>query len=198
LEINSAAVTEARKAGLDVEKRSISQEASQRPHFYDVVCHFQVLEHVEDPFGLMRDAASVIKPGGLMVFAVPSEDSFLGIAESSLLNMPPHHLTRWTDQALFNLLDRVGLEPMEAWHETVADYHSDWHRQVLVGAGLRSLVHAKPELLGSGWSNRLNRILSRLPNVGQYLAKRGLSRYPLAARGHSVCVVAASHGRARA
>ena len=190
LEFNDAAVQAGREIGLDVEKRSIEQVAVECPQSYDVVCHFQVLEHVEDPLGFMRDSAAAIRPGGRMIVAVPSEDSFIGIAESSWLNMPPHHLTRWTDQALSNILTKVGLRPAEIWHEEVAPYHVEWHRRVLTMAGLRSAVGSNPQQLTSRGFKMAERLLFRMPGVRTSLISRGLAAYPFAARGHTVCVVA--------
>lgn len=189
LEFNQLAVQKARNAGLQVEVKTVGQEAADRPAHDDVVCHFQVLEHVETPLGFMAECAQALKPGGLMVVAVPAEDSFLGLAESSWLNMPPHHLTRWTDRSLGLLLRRVGMEPLELWHEDVASYHQDWHRSVVTMAGWHSLFGRRPGMIGSRYRNRLLREACRVPGIATALYARGIARHPEAARGHTVCIV---------
>lgn len=189
LEFNQLAVQKARDAGLQVEVKPVGQEATDRPAHYDVVCHFQVLEHVEAPLSFMAECAQALKPGGLMIVAVPAEDSFLGLAESSWLNMPPHHLTRWTDQSLDSMLRRVGMEPLELWHEEVASYHKDWHRSVVTMAGWRSLLGQRPGMIGSRYVNRLLREACRVPGIANSLYARGMTRHPQAARGHTVCIV---------
>lgn len=88
-----------------------------------MVCFFQVLEHVPDPRGFLNDAIKCLKPGGLLIFSVPSEDSFLSFAVNNVLNMPPHHLTRWSDRALRDLTSRFSLSIVSIHHEILADVH---------------------------------------------------------------------------
>ena len=93
LEFNQAAVQAACAAGHDVVCRTLSDGAAQRPGHHDLVCHFQVLEHVPDPLAFTRDSVAARRPGGLLLVAVPAEDRFIGQQRDAWLNMPPHHLT---------------------------------------------------------------------------------------------------------
>lgn len=188
LEFNTGAVKIARAAGLDVEMRAIEDEARDQAGRYDVVCHFQVLEHVSDPRAFMRSCAQALKPGGTLIVAVPAEDSFIGLAESSWLNMPPHHLSRWTDGALSRLFNEVDVEPGACWHEPVADIHRNWHRSVVANAGLYNLLGKQPRLV-AGAVTRLAARLRRSKTIDQILFSRGLAANPNAGRGHSVCLV---------
>ncbi len=116
LEFNQDAVDKGRAAGLRIDMDPVDFHATKHPSAYDVVCHFQVLEHVTHPLAFLTACTALMKPGGLLVVAVPSEDSFLSIVEGGFLNMPPHHLTRWTDSALGFAMKEVGLKPIEIWH----------------------------------------------------------------------------------
>lgn len=194
LEFNDRAVREARDAGLDVEIRSVQDEAAARPESYDVVCHFQVLEHVSDPAGFMAACAAALRPGGHLVVAVPAEDSFVGLAESCWLNMPPHHLSRWSDAALDAAFRRIGVEPLECWHEPVAPLHAAWQAEVAAKAGWLSLWGAAPATVARPLRDRAGRALRRVPGVTSWLQQRGLARFPQLSRGHTVCMV----GRKRA
>lgn len=187
LEFNQGAVQAARQAGLDVDMRGIDAEAQALPAGYDVVCHFQVLEHVDDPAGFMRHCVDALRPGGKLVVAVPAEDSFIGLAESSWLNMPPHHLSRWTAPALRRAFEQLGVEPLAAWHEPVSPLHRAWHRSVVVNAGWLSLARTAPRLVARS-AQRMKRLALRLPGVEAALYARGLAAYPQAARGHSLCM----------
>jgi SAM-dependent methyltransferase len=189
LEFNQLAVQTARAAGLDVEVRGLEQEAQSQAGVYDVVCHFQVLEHVTDPAGFMRLCAQALKPGGRMIVAVPAEDSFYGLAESVFLNMPPHHLTRWTDRALATVFRQAGVEPTHFWHEPVADFHQDWQRGVAMRAGWQNLFGSQPQLMISPVSQKLMNLLRWVPGLDDWLYRRGLAAYPDMARGSTVCVV---------
>lgn len=189
LEFNSAAVAKATAMGHEVEVRTIADEAADRTGAYDVVCHFQVLEHVADPEGFMRDCAKVLKPGGTMIVAVPAEDSFIGRTESGWLNMPPHHMTRWTDNALANIFNRFGINPTQVWHEPVADFHTKGHHHAVVTAGLRAVLGSEPRLVGDRACRLAVRASYLWPAIAQRLYARGLERYPEVSRGHTVCLM---------
>jgi SAM-dependent methyltransferase len=189
LEFNEEAVRKATGLGLDVVIRGVEDEAQERPGRYDVVCHFQVLEHVSNVAEFMRASVDALRPGGVMLVTVPAEDSFLRIAESAWLNMPPHHVTRWTDRALTNLYSRLKLDVKEVWHEPIAPFHRDWYRSVMVSSGFGSLFGQSPRLEATGWIPRLAGRLGKIPAVGEWLMHRGESNFDHRGRGHSVCVV---------
>jgi SAM-dependent methyltransferase len=75
---------------------------------YDVVCCFQVMEHVRDPKALFGDMVQAAKPGGLIVVGVPHVPSALTRIPNFLINAPPHHLTWWTRPALAELARSAG------------------------------------------------------------------------------------------
>jgi hypothetical protein len=71
-----------------------------------------------------------LKPGGLLIFGVPNNDSFLRYADNAVLNRPPHHMGLWTPKSLSKLpkvfkivLERLELEPLA---------EIDWYCAVMV------------------------------------------------------------------
>jgi len=90
---------------------------------YDVVCGFQVLEHVTDPKEFIQSALGFLKPNGLLILSVPSEDSFLGNIDGWALNYPPHHVTRYTNQCLENIATLFNLECVALYNEPLAEFH---------------------------------------------------------------------------
>lgn len=91
-------------------KKSAEEHAQSHVDAYDVVCSFQVLEHVTELRAFVDALAKMLKPGGLMVLSAPCEDSHIGTRVNESLNMPPHHMTRWTGTAFASLGKIMGLE----------------------------------------------------------------------------------------
>lgn len=76
---------------------------------YDVVSAFQVLEHVENPLGFLKQMREAVKPDGKVIVAVPLIPSPALEIPAFPINMPPHHLTFWTGPALRRLFEAAGL-----------------------------------------------------------------------------------------
>lgn len=81
---------------------------STTPGSFDVVTAFQVLEHVADPVGFIRDARTLLVPGGCLALGVPNWRVWRILRE--WLDHPPHHLTRWSRMSLTGALERGGFE----------------------------------------------------------------------------------------
>jgi len=111
--------------GIKIENISVHELAKNNIKF-DVVCSFQVLEHVGDPYKFIQSALECLKKKGLFIIAVPSESSFIKYARNSILNMPPHHITRWTDKALYSLSNLFPIDTIGVYHEKVSDIHKEW------------------------------------------------------------------------
>lgn len=59
------------ESGLSVDYRHVSAEdmALQEPGGFDLVCCMELLEHVPDPASTVRACATLVKPGGQVVFS---------------------------------------------------------------------------------------------------------------------------------
>jgi 2-polyprenyl-3-methyl-5-hydroxy-6-metoxy-1,4-benzoquinol methylase len=123
LELSDSAITVARRQGLSVHKGSVEEYCTKHGGEYDVVCSFQVLEHVANPRSFVEASLRCLRPGGKLIQSVPSENSFLGQEVNNILNMPPHHVTRWTDTALLRLAELFDLAVVELRHDTLSDRH---------------------------------------------------------------------------
>jgi len=47
---------------------------------YDAICCLEVIEHVENPWQLLRDAFSILRPGGYLILSTPNISSFFSRA----------------------------------------------------------------------------------------------------------------------
>jgi len=132
LEFSSQAVNMARERGVDLRRESVEEHAASNAGRYDVVCSFQVLEHVSNPRSFLESATSCLKPGGRLMISVPGNDGFLDSAVNASMNLPPHHVSRWSDECLRRLQPRLGLTLDLLLIEPLADEHASWYLQTLL------------------------------------------------------------------
>lgn len=123
LEFSPDAIQQAQQYQLKVYNESIESHSAANRTRYDVCCSFQVLEHVSDPAAFLRGGIDCLRPGGLLLFAVPSADSYVRHISNTYLNMPPHHVTWWRDSTLQTIPIFFPLELVSIEHEKVSDIH---------------------------------------------------------------------------
>ncbi|WP_431284972.1 methyltransferase domain-containing protein [Humitalea sp. 24SJ18S-53] len=81
---------------------------------YDVVCAFQVIEHVTDPRAMAAQMLACLKPGGLLILVAPLWPSTLTRVPNFALNAPPHHVTWWSEPAMAALAGAIGADVVQA------------------------------------------------------------------------------------
>jgi 2-polyprenyl-3-methyl-5-hydroxy-6-metoxy-1,4-benzoquinol methylase len=122
LELNEGAVRTAQSRNLPVLSVGLEEFSRSNPESQDAVCSFQVLEHVPNPKEFIEWCLRSLKPDGKLIFCVPNSESFLK-HQYNLLDMPPHHMLRWSVSAfealeqLFPMrLEKVIREPLASCH----------------------------------------------------------------------------------
>lgn len=112
VDFDPAATARARAAGLSrVLTASFEDFFAAGGGPFDAVIFFQTLEHQQDPRAFLAQAAALLKPGGLILFDIPDADRPLP-AGSGLIDLPPHHLTRWRRATVAKFLAAAGFEPL--------------------------------------------------------------------------------------
>lgn len=124
LELNPDALQAARQSGLLVTSRTVEEHASVCDGRYDVICAFQVLEHISAVREFLEGCIQLLKREGSLILSVPDNRSYIRHIPWDILNMPPHHQGLWDAsslsaiQKLFPLrLQRVSHQPLQAPYE---------------------------------------------------------------------------------
>lgn len=147
LELNKKAAAICREKGLEVFDEMIAEHATQREGYYDMVCMFQVLEHIYDVKGFLESAVITLKKGGKLVIGVPNnEPYFQGYDKYCTLNLPPHHMGLWNKEVfekiapLFNLTINEIRYDVKGSIKTHAYLHAKYLLNIKSIAGKHSIV----------------------------------------------------------
>jgi 2-polyprenyl-3-methyl-5-hydroxy-6-metoxy-1,4-benzoquinol methylase len=137
VELIEYAATRAReRLGLDVHTGPL-REASYPSAWFDAVTMWDVLEHVPDPLGELREIQRILKPGGVVVLRVPDVSSpearFFGSYWIGL--DAPRHLYVFSPTTLAAMLARAGLELVDRLN--LAGNHHAWALSVQGWVGER-------------------------------------------------------------
>lgn len=155
LELNPHAVDICKKERLDVERQLIQETAATAPNTYDVVCYFQVLEHICEINEFITASIQTLKKGGKLIIGVPNNNPYLFVNDKyHTLNLPPHHAGLWNEKSLSSLqsifplqLENVAIEPLQKTYAYFIQYQINHNKNVLAKFGLKTLHKLMPNLL---------------------------------------------------
>jgi len=153
LELNVAAAKAAQQKGLNVLTQSIEDHSIEYENHYDVVCSFQVMEHIADVQSVIAASVKALKVGGRLMISVPNNSSFIKHSPNSIMNMPPHHMCLWDEKSLSKLQDNFEIK-LEGFHyEPLQKYHypviwSNWLYKKLPSKLLAKAVNRISRILG--------------------------------------------------
>jgi len=108
VEPNAGAIDLAKARGTALYCRASGTELPFAASSFDVVMASDVLEHIGDDVGAVREIGRVLKPGGALVFSVPAHPWLFTAHDKALW----HH-RRYTRPTLRQLLTEGGLD--DAW-----------------------------------------------------------------------------------
>jgi 2-polyprenyl-3-methyl-5-hydroxy-6-metoxy-1,4-benzoquinol methylase len=123
LEFSSEAMQKGIQNGCNILRQSIEEHSASNSNKYDAVTAFQVLEHVPNIASFLKSCAQCVKPGGKLIIAVPSDESYLRFSANSILNMPPHHISRWSNTALKGIATLINFKLVRIFHDNMDDLH---------------------------------------------------------------------------
>lgn len=180
LEFSQDAIKLAEGNDVNLINQDIESFAVGYSESYNVVCSFQVLEHVSKPHSFLSAKVQALKPGGKLIVAVPSEDSYLKYITNDILNMPPHHITRWSDFTLRYLTDLFSIKLIDIYHEKLAEIHKKSMVSTLI-----QKCFLKPKLIDVSFKRK---VISKFSSIlaGSLLKSMPSEMYP---NGHTVVAI---------
>ena len=178
IELNPRSVDKMRALGFTIHELMLNQFKEKTTKRFDVVCSFQVLEHVSNPLELIKDMTDLLYPGGKLILSVPNNEVMEKIDpfKNDLLNQPPHHMGHW-DKNVFLSLEKILTEvKIKSFNvEPLASYH-------ILGM-ITKYLRNKVSFLGSNLSRLLVNRITTLPL--QILLHLGFRRF---ISGHTILV----------
>ncbi|WP_197022133.1 bifunctional 2-polyprenyl-6-hydroxyphenol methylase/3-demethylubiquinol 3-O-methyltransferase UbiG [Sediminibacter sp. Hel_I_10] len=160
LELNQKSISQARKKNLNVIGETIQQHAELNQETYDIVCSYQVLEHISDVNSFLKSSIDCLKTGGKMIIAVPNNDSFIKHTEGGVLNKPPHHMGLWNPKSISLLEKHFNVKLNKIYFEPLQDYHVKWYFDTFYGKWIQKNRFFKGLLKKQKIKNALKKIIA--------------------------------------
>ena len=191
LDFNPSAIEQAKKEKIRVINESVENHVFNISSLYSVVTAFQVLEHMADPRKFLQACLDALTPGGLLIISVPSEESFVALQENAVLNMPPHHVSRWTDRSLYSLENIFDITLVCMEHDMLEKIHVETYLSLLANITIRTLLKwNKVEMVDVSLKKR---IVDKLSSYLMPLYRNVFNSSSLWPKGHSVTVIYKKH-----
>lgn len=76
LDFSREAIAKAKANGIDADLCNFDEGVNQPDNSFDIVWAGDIVEHVFDPIGLLREISRVLKNGGLLLTSIPSDVGF--------------------------------------------------------------------------------------------------------------------------
>lgn len=120
-----------------------SQDISQIKEEFDVVCHFEVLEHARDTDSLMKNSLNLLKKGGLLMIGTPDPEGIASYKNRYQLNLPPHHQFDFSKKAFEFLAEKYKLKIYHYQKRELEYRHYEAYVKEITGKDLQ-----QPDMVG--------------------------------------------------
>jgi len=149
IDIDSEAIMNPVARGLNLTHSSAEDFFDNTNQRFDLIVHFEVIEHLQDPYRFMQAVAALLKDGGVTYFQTPnglgldnlalSYNDFRPNAHSIF---PPMHLQAFSTQNITHFLLRCGLKVEEI--STPGNFDVDIVRHFVRGENEFSIINQLP------------------------------------------------------
>lgn len=138
-EYNPHAVKICQNKGLNMITKNIADIKEK----FDVVCNFEVLEHVFDTHKFLQQSVKLLKKGGKLIIGTPDPEGIGAITSKYQLNLPPHHQYDFSKKAFDWIAENFGLKVYDYQKLELTYRHYAKYIKILTGKELD-----KPDLPG--------------------------------------------------
>ena len=170
LEPNKLCHSQLKKEGIE-----ILNNLSELKCKMDTITMFHVLEHVSEPIEFIENILKHLKTGGQLIISVPAMESFIGADSNSILNAPPHHLTKWTLNSLSNVFKNFKLKVDYKEHLDLEDNDYEAYLQYLITNSLYK-------------KNKFDNFIIKIINKIIRMKKTSRSKIPFYIPGHNLII----------
>jgi 2-polyprenyl-3-methyl-5-hydroxy-6-metoxy-1,4-benzoquinol methylase len=153
VDINPALAAHARDRGFEVHTGDLRDlTLSPAP---DAITMWDVIEHVDDPVGVLSACAAAVRPGGWVLFH--TGNARFQIPKARILSrlaphggpylIPQQHLTHWDPSTAEKGLAQAGLTPSRVFFAGTLHYRQEWKRAAM---GVLNGLGSVPPKMGLG------------------------------------------------
>jgi 2-polyprenyl-3-methyl-5-hydroxy-6-metoxy-1,4-benzoquinol methylase len=132
------------------------EEADLPTHYYDAITFWDIIEHVIDPVFCIEKATTLLKPGGVMLFCTPNEDSLLARVAWALYQFtgsyysypalalhPDYHTYFFSRRGFIETISKQNIKPIKSYSQEAFFEHSP------LASEIQKVVIASIEKVGS-------------------------------------------------
>jgi 2-polyprenyl-3-methyl-5-hydroxy-6-metoxy-1,4-benzoquinol methylase len=161
-EFNGQALQMARSKGLEV--FGLETDMKRWEASFDAVFSFHVLEHVADPVAFIKEISALAKPGGKICISVPNQAGPIRHIPDPLMNMPPHHATRWQLKTFRTLADKLNFQILRVAYEPLLLENHNYYSHFWINSkfSARTRTHKAARMILSPILDRFFSLLIRL------------------------------------
>lgn len=121
IELNKMEAEKCRKEHLNV-RQVLIEELDPAVESFDVICSFQVFEHIPNLDSILKQSVRLLTPQGKLIFSVPNMDAFIKYNDAGALNFPPHHINWFVQEAFEYIGEKYGLSLTNVYYEPLQTY----------------------------------------------------------------------------
>jgi 2-polyprenyl-3-methyl-5-hydroxy-6-metoxy-1,4-benzoquinol methylase len=183
LELNKNIINKIKSNNINIRNETIEKYNEKNKNKFDIVCCFQVLEHINihkiDQF--LSSLVKKIKNNGYLIISVPSNDSFISMIRNNILNMPPHHFTHWKEKTLIKIAKNYDLKIINIYKDIL----NDKNKKIFFNIVLNSFFYKSRNICENNFINKtINKLLKIIPfSIIKYIILK------IKPKGHSITVI---------